>query len=111
MSDHKRSDQSGLRPNAARRGAVPLPRAPRDFAEMISSLPDADSTAPAPEQNGTSQVIAGGGIADMFSRLPDADPTDAAAPAPKRRVSPPHRAGHTAPPPSIRRKSERTAGP
>src|SRR5262245_51695892 len=111
MSDYKRSDHSGAQPNASGRGAVPLPGTPADFAEMMSSLPDADSTAPAAERDGSPQVIAGAGIAEMFSRLPDADSASAAAPTAKRRASPPHSVGQGAPPTSMRHKPVRTAAP
>jgi hypothetical protein len=111
MSYDKRSGQSGARPNATGGGAVPLPGIPADFAEMLSSLPDAESSAPPAEQDGAPPVIAAAGIADMFSRLPDADSATAAAPAAKRRAAPPHSAGQGPPLPSIRRQPVRPAAP
>jgi hypothetical protein len=110
MSDHKRSDGRGTRPHAAGRGAVPLSGTLADFAEMLASLPDADSTAASSERDGPPPVTAGG-IADTFAILPDADPGRAVAPAAKRPSSSPSRAGQRMPPPSIDRKPIRTAPP
>jgi hypothetical protein len=107
MSYDKRSDRSGARPNTVGRGAVPLP--PADFAEMLSSLPDADSSAPpAAEQDAAPQVIAAEGIAGMFSGLPDADPASPAQAA-QRPASPARSAGRAVPATAVRRNLQRPA--
>src|SRR5262245_48218964 len=136
MSHSKKPVQSDSRSSAAGRGAIPLPGVPGDFAEMMSSLPDADSAGASAEEDAGPPVIASAGISDMFSNLPDADPASAAPPASKsgdeptdaslsdfelrtdiiapmpavsRTASLPRGAGRGSPPTGVRRAPQRSA--